>query len=404
LTQRQKNYEQVGMERKKSNLQKWIKVDKGIRCLEHPTRKHGVKLDRYFVLRFTADGTERQEPLGWASEGMTLEKARIALAQLKEAKRTGKGAKTLKDQRELAEAERKAAEESARREEQAKITFASYWKEVYWPAQAHKAKGSLVAETALWEKWLEPVVGARPLSDLSASDLEKVKADMMQKKRAPSSIKYAMAVVSQVWTMASRAGIVTGLCPAKHVVLPKKDNRRQRFLKKDEAKKLLDELAARAPIAHDMAIFGLDCGLRFGEVASLCWEDCDLEKGQMLIRDPKAGVNRFAFMTPRVKATLKKRKNSNFGLVFVDANGNKFNRVSRTFRRIADELFNQDVIDSRLRVCYHTLRHTFASWLVEGGVSLYEVKELLGHGSFSMTQRYSHLSPEGLKAAIKILE
>ena len=79
-------------------------------------------------------------------------------------------------------------------------------------------------------------------------------------------------------------------------------------------------------------------------------------------------------------------------------------RVSKTFRRIADEMFNQGIEDPRLRVCFHTLRHTFASWLVEGGVSLYEVKELMGHADFSMTQRYSHLSPEGLRSAVKILD
>lgn len=382
----------------------WIKVDTGIRCREHPTRKHGVKPDRYFVLRFTVDGKTHQEALGWASEGMTLAKARVELSRIKEAKRTGEGARSLRERREQAEEARKVLETEVERAKVAKIDFACYWNETYWPAQGHKAKGSLVAETALWEKWLAPVIGKRPLSSVSATDLEKVKSSMMQQGKAPASIKYAMAVVSQVWTMAFRAGIVVGVCPTKLVTLPKKDNRRQRFLTKEETKALLNALAQRSPIAHDMAILGLDCGLRFGEIAALCWEDCNFDKGQVLLRDPKAKANRFAFMTNRVKTMLEGRKEANFGLVFVDTNGNKLSRVSKTFRRIADEMFNADVVDPRLRVCFHTLRHTFASWLVEGGVSLYEVKELMGHADFSMTQRYSHLSPEGLRAAVKILE
>lgn len=382
----------------------WIKLDTGIRCREHSTRKNGVKPDRYFVLRFTVDGKTHQEALGWSSEGMTLAKARVELSRLKEAKRTGEGARSLRERRTQAEVERKAVEEEAHRAKLTEISFSKYWKETYWPAQAHKAKGSLVAETALWEKWLQPVLGERPLLAVTASDLERVKSNMMQQGKAPASIKYAMAVVSQVWTMAFRANIVAGICPTKHVTIPKKDNRRQRFLTKEESKALLKALAQRSPASHDMTILGLDCGLRFGEVASLCWEDCDFSKGQMLIRDPKARANRFAFMTNRVKAMLQRRKEANAGLIFVDANGNKINRISKTFRRIADEMFNADVGDPRLRVCFHTLRHTFASWLVEGGVSLYEVKELMGHADFSMTQRYSHLSPEGLKSAIKILE
>ena len=153
-----------------------------------------------------------------------------------------------------------------------------------------------------------------------------------------------------------------------------------------------------------MALLALDCGLRFGEISNLNWEDCNFDSGVILVRDPKSSVNRFVFMTERVRSVLSKYENKHRGLIFVDKNGNRIARVSNTFRRIADEMFNDDVNDPRLRVCFHTLRHTFASRLVQNGVSLFEVKELLGHSDFSMTQRYSHLSPEGLKRVVKILD
>ena len=382
----------------------WIRLESGIRCRKHATRKHGVKPDIYFVLRFTVDGHAHQEALGWASEGMTLAKARVELSKLKEAKRTGTGARSLREKRALESQKRKSKEIADQAAAAARLSFSEFWCAIYWPAQAYKAHGSRVAENALWNKWIEPIIGNISVESLTVSAVERVKIAMLQANKAPGSVKYALAVISQLWNSACRAGIVSGDCPTRHITLPKKDNRRQRYLSRDESNNLLTALAARSPISYDMSILGLDCGLRFGEVAALCWEDCNFERGQMLIRDPKARANRFAFMTNRVREVLDRRGKNSSGLIFLDAKGNKLDRVSKTFRRIADEMFNQGIEDPRLRVCFHTLRHTFASWLVEGGVSLYEVKELMGHADFSMTQRYSHLSPEGLRSAVKILD
>lgn len=384
---------------------KWVRVEKGIRYREHPTRKHGVQADRYYVLRYTVDGKERQEPLGWRSEGWTLERVRVELAKLREAKRTGQGERTLAERRAKAESERQEKEAARLEAERASMTLGQFWEERYWPAQEYKAKGSKDAERGLWNNWLAPALADKALGQLSAFDIERVKSDMLKAGRAAASIKYAMAVVGQIWSLAVRDGFASGPCPGKLVSLPKKDNRRQRYLSAAESHQLLAELQFRSPNSHDMAIMALDCGLRFGEIAGLTWKDCDIERGQVLIRDPKAGVNRPAFLTPRAHAMLLDRKqHATGGLVFPSRTGERMDRISHVFRQIADELFNKDADDSRQRVCFHTLRHTFASWLVEGGTSLYAVKELMGHADFSMTQRYSHLSPEGLRAAIGVLE
>ena len=69
-----------------------------------------------------------------------------------------------------------------------------------------------------------------------------------------------------------------------------------------------------------------------------------------------------------------------------------------------DAMFNEGVEDARQRVSFHTLRHTFASWLVQRGVDLYKVKELMGHEDIKMTMRYAHLAPEGLRKAAAVIE
>jgi integrase len=382
---------------------KWVRVERGIRYREHPSRKHGIKPDRYYVLRYIVDGVKRQEALGWASEGVTLEKARIELGRLKEANRLGEGPRTLAERRELFKIKKDQEEIARMLKIRNSMTFAEFWDAHYWPAQGHKADGSLVAENALFSKWIAPVLKDKVFSQICASDIERIKISMTRAKKATSSIKYAMAVISQVWTLALRDNFVVEKCPVKQIILQKKDNKRQRFLNKKESLQLLNELKKHSLMAHNMALLAIDCGLRFGEISGLKWNDCNFSSGVMLIRDPKSTVNRYAFMTDRVRNMFDQYEKKENGLIFSDKNGNRVARISNTFRRIANEMFNIGVKDSRLKVCFHTLRHTFASRLVQNGVSLFEVKELLGHSDFSMTQRYSHLSPEGLQKVVKIL-
>lgn len=52
----------------------------------------------------------------------------------------------------------------------------------------------------------------------------------------------------------------------------------------------------------------------------------------------------------------------------------------------------------------HDLRHTFASWLVSEGVELVKVRDLLGHTSIKMTERYAHLMPDRLHDAVEVLD
>src|SRR5712671_4291141 len=95
---------------------KWVTVAPGIRARDHATRRHGVKLDRYFTLRFSVDGRQVEEALGWASEGWTRARAQEELGKLREAKRTGEGPATLRERvRAKRSAEREQAETEARR-------------------------------------------------------------------------------------------------------------------------------------------------------------------------------------------------------------------------------------------------------------------------------------------------
>ena len=156
-----------------------------------------------------------------------------------------------------------------------------------------------------------------------------------------------------------------------------------------------------------MALLSLHTGMRAGEIFSLTWGCVDLDAGTMFLKDTKNKSSRTAFMTQAVKDMLVDIYPDDPGLddlVFPGRDGITIDKPSRTFKRVADKLFNAGLEDSRQRVVFHTLRHTFASWLVMEGVDLYRVKELLGYKDLTMTQRYSHLAPDSLRGAINILE
>ena len=80
----------------------------GVRYREHPARKHGIRPDRCFSIRYKLDGKDKEEVIGWASEGWTAEKAYAQLSRIGENIRTGKGVTSLKALRE-AQARKKAS-------------------------------------------------------------------------------------------------------------------------------------------------------------------------------------------------------------------------------------------------------------------------------------------------------
>jgi len=70
--------------------------------------------------------------------------------------------------------------------------------------------------------------------------------------------------------------------------------------------------------------------------------------------------------------------------------------IKRPWRQLCEEA---QVEDFR----FHDLRHDFASRLVQAGVDLYQVKDLLGHSSITLTERYAHLAPDASRAAVEAL-
>lgn len=380
----------------------------GVRYVEHAKRKHGVQKDKYFYIRYQYNGVRREEGLGWASEGMNAEKAAGELAKLREAHRTSRGPKSLKEKRDI-EKERQAIEEAEKEKaEQEAITLKEFYKENYLPVMLNSKKpGSVHAEKILFKKWIKPYIGAMPFKDIYPLHIEKIKKAMMDKGKSPRSIEYVLSVIRQIWNLAKRDGLIDRDSPTKQVRKLKFDNKRIAFFTYEQADTLLEKIKEKSEQLHNMALLALHTGMRAGEIFKIKWADVNLQDGLISIQDAKGG-SRTAYMTKEVKAMfqgIKPDNNHSDELIFKSNNGEIIKQISNSFDRVTDDLkFNEGITDRRQKLTFHSFRHTFASWLVMQGEPLYTVQKLMGHKTIGLTERYAHLAPDTLKAAVSNFE
>lgn len=390
---------------------KWIKSKSpGVRFRKHSTRKHGVKFDQYYSIRYRVDGKQREEGLGWASEGWSDSKAAATLAELKSNKTTGQGPTTLGEKRQI-EQDRKNAEIAELKAQEAReyrldLTKLNNVFGEYCRANSHKK--SLKDEKNYYKNWIKKSLGDKRLEEIQLLDLERIKSKMTKAGNAPRSIQYIKSIIRQVYNYAIDVNLHDGALPTTRFLKKqnKVDNKRQRYLSTSEADLLLTRIKEKSKQCHDISLVALNCGLRFGEIAGLKWQHVNVEERSLLIIDPKNGESRYAYMTDAVDSMfngLEKGKPDSF--VFSSNKGTRMGRISKTFAETVKILgFNDGINDRRLKVVFHTLRHSCASWLKNSGVDLDVIGKILGHKTLTMTQRYSHINDNRLLEAMKLID
>ena len=384
-----------------------IKSEKfpGVRYREHATRKDGgknsVRRDRYFTIRYKLNGKDKEEALGWASQGWTAAKAYDRLKEIRENIKIGDGPQSLKERRAGLAKRREREQIERARIDRESVTFGAFFTDTYLPwATVHKAVNSIKTEQTLFNGWIKRFIGNIPLREVAQTDIERLKKSMLDAKRAVKTVHLTLAVIRQVYNYAKSQNLYSGDTPVARVKLPKVDNAKLRYLMPEEIGRLLTAFEADVD-SHDQALLSVNCGLRFSETATLKWEDINYYTGTLAIRDAKTG-SRTAFMNDTVEAMLRGRQDGRTtGLVFPDENGNRHTRASWTFQRVANGLFNEGVKDRRLRVSFHTLRHSFGTAVYNNSGDLYLTQKALGHKTLLMAERYAKMSEPRLREAFQ---
>lgn len=138
-------------------------------------------------------------------------------------------------------------------------------------------------------------------------------------------------------------------------------------------------------------LFMLRCGLRVSEVCALAWDAIDLDAETVRINQGKGRVDRIVYLSPDVKRALTVWQAHHLPGVYLFPSPQR--RRTHLFRSIINRLMDQYLAAAGLTRHYspHCLRHTFATHLLNAGVSLEVLKELMGHHSISLTLRYAQL-------------
>lgn len=248
-----------------------------------------------------------------------------------------------------------------------------------------------------------------PLDKITAYELDRLMADMRAQGRSIQTIRHAVGLVRRIMRRMARWGLYKGPMPFDEITLPKLNNSRERYLTPDEARDLLDELGKRSFRVWLMALISLHCGLRFGEIARLRYEDVNVSGMSLFIAESKSGRSRYAVMTDDVKTgILLLPKGRPHDLLFPTKTGGIIAEIPDSFSRAVDKLGlngppGERIKDARRRVVFHTLRHTYASWLAAGGQGQFTIADRLGHHSLEMTRRYTHLMDESRKASAETI-
>ena len=188
---------------------------------------------------------------------------------------------------------------------------------------------------------------------------------------------------------------------------PKQGEGRVRWLTKAEAVALIRaaEAESRSPHLADFIRLGLNTGCRKGELLGLEWSRVDLKQKLIYLdaehtkgkRRGSVPLNQAAWEAFLNRARFRAEHCPGSPWVFCDKNGARIKDVKTAFTTACRRAGIKDFRP-------HDLRHTCAAWLVQAGVPLAEIRELLRHTTVQMTEKYAHLAPENVRAAVAVLD
>lgn len=284
------------------------------------------------------------------------------------------------------------------------MTVGEFFSEHYLP-YVKSYKRSWGTDLSMIRNHIVPRLGDRVMGELIPPDLAKFVEKMKAEDYAPGTCNRALVLLRYGYTLAVRwrlPGITSN--PLLEVKNLRDDNKIERFLSEEQLARLVQCVKhSDNNKLYYIVVYLLYTGARKREVLDARWEDVDWGQKSWRIPKTKSGKIRHVPLSTGALQLLEHLQGLNQALPEAERSNHVFCNP-RTGMPFVSFFYSWDTARKQaglpeLRV--HDLRHSFASFLVNAGRSLYEVQELLGHADIRTTSRYAHLSRERLREAVE---
>jgi len=219
------------------------------------------------------------------------------------------------------------------------------------------------------------------------------KTENLGRTRSPATINRYRSVLSSVLRYAVNEGYLT-VNPVSKVPSKPLNNKIVRYLSDSERNRLLTSCknATWTPL-YMLVLLALTSGMRKGEIMNLRWCDIDFKRSVAMLKTTKNGEPRHCPIPQIALEELKKARGVGTSLIFPSTTNS--DKPFEFKKHWAKALKEAGVNTFR----FHDLRHSAASYLAMGGLSLFEIATILGHKDIKTTTRYAHLSTEHITKA-----
>jgi len=337
------------------------------------------KPERIFYVRYRKDGKEVEEKAGRQfQDDMTPAKASLMRTRRIEGNEQTNQEKRTGDIR-------------------AHVDLEAVFRE--YQAEKHHKASTADGDRKRFTHDLLPAFGSRFPADIQQKDFSELTRSLKERGLSAQSVKHIVGLLYRILKFSARQGYCDP--PQVEVDIPRINNQKAEDLTRPQLERLIRAMDEDPhPYAGRLMKLALFTGMRAGELFKLQWSDIDLERGFILIREPKSGKDRQHPLNDSIIRHLETIPRTSSPFVFPSTrDGSQRGAIRRQAMRIkAAAGLPKDFRP------LHGLRHVYASAAASSGmVDMYTLQKLLGHSSPQMTQRYAHLRDEALKRASEVM-